>query len=121
MAKTPKQGNRDDSDANPGRTGPTGGTDEITRLGNTPGGGSSGAAECGGRGGITGAAGGYLSGGPDTDAAGSPIGGQGGETTETDALPSELAEPSNKSRVIGGSVAHPYGEDPTGGRGGRQP
>lgn len=117
MAKTSKQGNGDDSDANPGRTGPTGGTDEITRLGNTPGGVSSGAAECGGRGGITGMAGGYLSGGPDADAGG----GQGGETTETDALPSERAEPSTKSRVIGGSVAHPYGEDPTGGRGGGQP
>src|SRR4051812_44854681 len=107
MTRTPKQGDRNDSDANPGRLGPTAEADEITRLGNTPGGGSSGAAESGGLGAVTGAAGGYLSGGPDAAAAGAPSGDQGGETAETGALPSDLAEPSNKSRVIGGSVAHP--------------
>src|SRR5438270_692977 len=55
MATSQRTGGRDESDANPGRTTQTRDRDDLTRLGNTPGGGSSGAAEGGaGGGGVTG-------------------------------------------------------------------
>lgn len=40
MAATPTTNDRDDREADPGRSGPTGRTDEPTRPGDTPGGGS---------------------------------------------------------------------------------
>ena len=124
MTATPRTDERDDgdidptttSDANPGRTGPTGRTDEVTLIGNSPGGGSSGAAESGGLAGITGGAGGNLSGGPDVDAALAAR----QEAPGTNATTVGVDEPGNRSRVVGGSVAHPYGVDPdaAGGQGG---
>jgi len=109
MATSQRTGGRDESDANPGRTTQTRDRDDLTRLGNTPGGGSSGAAEgSAGGGGVTGGAGGYLSGVPGADEAASP-------PAEPEVLPSEAAEPVDRTRVVGGSIAHPYGVDPSGG------
>jgi hypothetical protein len=81
-----------------------------------PGGGSTGAAESGGESDITGGAGGNLSGGPDVDAALAEA--RGGKTAGTNATSVGLDDESGpRTRVIGGSVAHPYGVDPTGTQG----